>query len=253
MSGIAQKRKRDHGVLEAIEYRVDDKVMTGFLADGSRGSPAPGILVCHEAGGLDDRAKRCAESLADLGLVAFAMDMYGEPFSAEQALTRHEALMSTPGLMLKRASAALEWLRAHKNVDVSRVGVVGFCQGGAAALELARGGAPITVAVGFHPGFQKPAGTKPGRIAAKILMIIGNDDPVVPEEARRAFIEEMDASKADWQLHILGGVGHSFTNPAIDALAMPGFAYDPRAEQRAWSAMLQHLGECFQLPLQDPS
>jgi dienelactone hydrolase len=57
---------------------------------------------------------------------------------------------------------------------------------------------------------------------------------------------EMDAKGADWQLHVFGGVGHSYTNPRADALGRPGFAYDARAERRSWALAMALLDEVFE-------
>ena len=55
----------------------------------------------------------------------------------------------------------------------------------------------------------------------------------------------MTAAGIDWQLHLYDGVGHSFTNPGIDAWNLPGFAYDARADRRSWTAMLALFEEVF--------
>jgi len=109
----------------------------------------------------------------------------------------------------------------------------GFCLGEVVALELARDEAPIRCAVGFHPGLMRPRGSSTGRVSAKILMMIGDEDPIVTTDDRESFVREMKGAGADWQLHVFGGVGHSYTNREIDALAYPGFRYDARADRRA--------------------
>jgi dienelactone hydrolase len=68
-------------------------------------------------------------------------------------------------------------------------------------------------------------------------------DDVVPAEDRAAFAREMQNAGADWQLHIFGGVGHSYTNREIDAMSMPGFAYNERADRREWQLMLSLFDE----------
>ncbi len=226
-------------------YRHGGQEFTGLVADGSSGQRAPGVLVCHEAAGRETRAKRAAERLGELGLVALAMDMYGEQFPASEATDRHNALMAEPGLMAGRARAALDALAEHPSVDASNLAVVGFCQGGVVATELARQQAPIKAAVGFHPAFLRPAGSIDAPIAARVLMMVGDADPIVPDEDRKRFIDEMNRADADWQLHILGRVGHSYTNRAVDALGLPGFGYNAVAERRAWAMMTDFLGECF--------
>ncbi len=230
---------------QELTYTADGIPMTGILVDGSRGRPAPGVLVAHEAPGRDARMTDWAHKLAGCGYVALAMDLYGAPFSLEEAMPRHEAMMATPGLMLARADAALNALAAHPSVDSDRLAAIGFCQGGTVAAELARAGAPIGAAIGFHPGLQRAAGSLDAPIGAKLLMMVGDDDPVIPESHRAAFADEMRAKAADWQLHVFGGVGHTYTNPLIDALGRPGFAYDARAERRAWAMALDLLDEVF--------
>jgi dienelactone hydrolase len=151
--------------------------------------------------------------------------------------------MSDAAVLRRRAGTALDLLAGHSHCDSSRLAAIGFCLGGIVALELAREGAPLRCAIGFHPGLMRPSGSTTGAIDAKILMMIGEDDPVVPLEDRTSFVKEMKKSGADWQLHVFGGVGHSFTNPDIDALGFPGFNYNERANKRFWNLMLALFDE----------
>jgi dienelactone hydrolase len=228
-----------------LTYEHEGLVMRGYLADGSRETPSPGVIVAHEAPGLDDHIRGRAELLALEGYVALALDLYGGHFSLDEARKRNSEMMTTPGLMLGRTRAALSALAAQKTVDRGRLAAVGFCQGGIAALELARSRAPILAAIGLHPGLMRPAGSSEGPISAKVLMMVGDEDPVVPQEDRLGFADEMTLKGADWQLHLFGGVGHSFSNPAIDALGMPRFRYDATAASRAWTMTKMLLEEVF--------
>lgn len=232
--------------LVASTYEVDGVRLTGFLAVGASGGLAPGILVAHEAPGVTAHVKERARMLAERGYVAFALDMYGQiDLPTDEAREQSHRLMSDAGLMRRRARAALNLLASHPHCDATKLGAIGFCLGGIVALELARDRAPIRCAVGFHPGFMRPTGSATGPFAAKVLMMIGDDDPVVPTEDRTSFIREMKEVGADWQLHVFGGVGHSYTNPEIDARHIPGFAYNERADRRAWALMLSLFGEVF--------
>jgi dienelactone hydrolase len=64
---------------ETVEYKDGDTALKGFLAydDALRGK-RPGVILVHEWWGLNDYATRRAEMLAELGYVAFAVDMYGD-------------------------------------------------------------------------------------------------------------------------------------------------------------------------------
>ena len=227
---------------EMIEYTHLGVTLEGclFAAQDS----APGVLVAHEAPGINEHIKARAQALATAGYTAFALDMYGaQGFAFEEAIARHNELVSSPGLMRGRAEAAMELLMSHPKTDRSRIAAMGFCQGGMTALELARGGAPLRSVVGFHPGLSRPSGSLDGEIKAQVLMMVGDADPMIPPEDRQQFIEEMRTKDAAWSLHIFGGVGHTFTNPAADALNQEGFSYSSVADRRSWLMAMSFLEE----------
>src|SRR5687767_138981 len=140
--------------LQPISYAHDGQRLTGYLADGSGGRPSPGILVAHEGGGLSRHTKQRALRLAELGHVAFALDMYGEEDpSLERAKALGKALREDLPRLRGRVAAAFDILTGQPNVDRARLAAIGFCMGGAAMIELARTGAPLACLVGFHSGF----------------------------------------------------------------------------------------------------
>lgn len=238
--------------LEPITYACGDRSYTGYLAMPAGDGAVPGVLVVHEAGGLTDHAKGRAEMLADLGYAAFAMDVFGvvDP-PLEEARKMVMALRADRAEFRGRARAALDVLGAHAQVDAARLAGVGFCFGGTAVFELARVGAPILGAVGFHagldalaPGEGETAETAP--IRARVLALMGADDPIIAAPQRAAFADEMTAREADWELHLYGGVGHSFTNRDAANWGFDGFAYHAEADRRAWRAMRGFLGDVFE-------
>ena len=241
--------------LEPTGCRVNGNTYTGFLAGGSRAAPAPGVLVIHEGGGLTDHAKGRAAMSAELGYVAFAMDLFGpevespvpgrpETMAKAQAVVR--ALREDVAELRARCAAALEVLQAHPQVDPARLAAIGFCFGGAAAIELARSGAPLAAVAGFHAGVLPGSAADDRAIAAKLLLCHGEGDPVVPVRQIQDFTARLTAAGVDWQLHLYGGVGHSFANREIDAWNLPGFRYDEAADRRSWAALMQLLGEVFE-------
>jgi dienelactone hydrolase len=157
-----------------------------------------------------------------------------------------KALRDDRPLFRARLSAGLEVLTAQANADPGRLAGIGYCMGGAAIIELARMGAPLAAIVGFHSGFVPGSPEENAAVRGKLLLCHGTDDPVVTPVQRDAFLAEASAAGIDWQLHLYGGVGHSFTNPDIDALGLPGFAYDERADRRSWAAMLNLFEEALE-------
>jgi dienelactone hydrolase len=235
-------------MLQPLTYRIGAATYTGYLADGSAGRRVPGVLVAHEGGGfLTEHAKDRARKVAELGYVAFALDLFGDPRpTLEQARQMVQQLRNDLPTLRARATAALDLLRQQSNVDGSRLAAIGFCFGGTTVLELARSGADIACAIGFHAGLATTAPAQPGVIRGKVLVCQGADDPIVTAEHRSEFAAEMTRAGVDWQMHVYGGVGHSFTNPEIHRWNLPGFIYDERADRRSWLAMRALLDEAFQ-------
>ncbi len=138
----------------------------------------------------------------------------------------------------RRAGVAFDILKAQSRFDPSRLAAIGFYFGGTTVLELGRAGADVAAVVGFHAGLRTTApGDDAKNIKGKVLVCQGADDPIIRAEERAEFAAEMTAAKVDWQMHLYGGVGHSFTNRAIDAWKFEGFAYDETADRRSWAAM----------------
>src|SRR4051812_35305732 len=227
-----------------IEYRVDGKKFVGYLADGSNGRKTAGVLVAHEGGGMTGHPKERARMLAELGYVAFAMDTFGEPItSREQAMSVIGALSNDLATLRKRARTALDLLRSQPNVDPKRSAAIGFCFGGTTVLELARSGADVGCVVGFHSGLATIAPQDAKNIRCKVMVCLGLDDPIIPAEQRNAFVDEMRAGGADYQMLVYGNAGHSFTNREVDAMGIPGFAYDAATDRRSWRAMRNFFDE----------
>jgi Dienelactone hydrolase family len=66
-------------ISRSVEYKQDNTVLQGYLAyNDSKTGKRPGVLVVHEWWGLKDYVRSRVNKLAQLGYVAFALDMYGK-------------------------------------------------------------------------------------------------------------------------------------------------------------------------------
>jgi dienelactone hydrolase len=231
-----------------LAYEADGLAMRGQLFVPSAAKPVAGVLVFPEAFGLGEHAVGRARRLAEMGYAALACDLHGEGrvMDLESVTPVIRALREDPLRIRARAEPAWRALTARLEVDASRIAAIGFCFGGTMALELARGGADLHAAVGFHSGLGTVRPEDAKNIKARVLVCIGADDPGIPPEQRGAFETEMRAGKVAWEMHLYGGVVHSFTNPEADRMGRPEFArYDARADRVSWAAMSEVFGEVF--------
>ena len=234
---------------ENFEYKSAELTFRGYLADDETKQGArPGILVTHEAWGLDENPKIRAERLAKLGYVALAVDMVGDGKqfgSVEEGLQWSKNLSGDPKEVRSRIRAAFDALSNLPQVDKNRIAAIGYCFGGASVLELARSGAPVAAVVSFHGALQTKMPAEPGQVKAKVMSCTGADDEFIPHEHVHNFIHEMKKAGADFQVIVYGNTKHSFTNPKADERGLEQVAYNKSSDERSWAAMQSFFTETF--------
>jgi len=232
-----------------IEYKQGDAVLEGYLAwDDAATTKRPGVLVVHEWTGINPYIKQRVESLAKLGYVAFAADIYGKgvrPATQSDAAKIAGIYKNDRPLLRARVRAGLDELKKQKQVDTQRLAAIGYCFGGTTVLELARDGADVRGIVSFHGGLSTPIPQDARNIKAKVLALHGADDPFVKADEVAAFQEEMRNAKVDWQFVSYGNAVHSFTNPGAGNDNSKGAAYNEKADKRSWKALKYFLAEIF--------
>ena len=234
---------------EMVTYKHGGAMLEGYLAyDDAIKVRRPGVLIGHEWMGLNDYAKKRAEQLAQMGYVAFALDVYGKgqnPIDAEGAGKLSGFYTSDRTLLRGRANAGLKVLKNQPLVDPKKIAAIGYCFGGTTVLELARSGADVVGAVSFHGGLSTPNPADAKKIRGRVLVLHGADDPYVPDTEVAAFEDEMRKAKVDWELIKYSGAVHGFTNPSGGKDPSKGYAYNEKADKRSWAAMKQFFDEIF--------
>ncbi len=236
---------------ETVEYEADGLHMVSQLMfDNDASGRRPGVLVFPDIFGVSDHAKERAERLvSECGYVALACDIHGDAqvySDLEEVMAVMGPVRTDPARIRARARGGLEALLARPEVAPADIGAIGYCFGGTVALELARSGADIKAAVGFHSGLATKASQDAKAIKGKVLVCIGADDPGVPPDQRMAFEQEMREGGVDWRMSLYGGVVHSFTDRRADSRGMPEFArYDAQADRRSWREMRNLFDDVF--------
>lgn len=230
-----------------MAYRDRDTPLTGFFAyDETQEGQRPGILVVHGGAGLDDHAKQRALSIAELGFVAFACDMYGDGVSGDRQRIMACAmeLRADPEKLYGRARAGIDLLASNPHVD-GRLAAVGYCFGGMTVLQLARSGIELAGVVSIHGNLKTTRPAQCSQVKAKILVCHGALDPHVPMGDVAGFIEGMNSAAVDWQLIVYANAMHGFTHENASAYKVPGVAYHAQADARSSAAMELFFAELF--------
>jgi carboxymethylenebutenolidase len=223
----------------------DGNTLRGALALPGTSGVHSGVVVLHEAWGLNDDIRRICRRLAGEGYVAMAPDLYSHGSKA-RCLTR--VMMDTYS---GRASAAtlddIEATRAalaeRPEVDGDRIAIIGFCQGGGFALAFAVGGAVRAASVNY------------GAVPAKAGKLEGVC-PVVGSYGARDRIMGRLGDRLERHLTELGvphdvktypDVGHSFLGQHDSWLArLPNpmsLGYSEQEAEDAWTRIFAFFAE----------
>jgi dienelactone hydrolase len=227
--------------LEQVSYQDRATSLNGLLARPA-GLPRAAIVLYPTIVNANPAMERRARMLADAGFIVLIADFYGEPcpdFAAGGRLAG--ALRADAAAYRTRLSAAIMALRCAAP-DLPLI-ALGYCMGGQAALEMARHGENLVAAVSFHGLLATDLPAKPGAVKARLLVLHGDADPMVPRDQVAAFMAEMDHAGADWHLHAYAGVRHGFTDPGSDARDLDAVKYDASADRLSWAAMMAFLDE----------
>lgn len=220
--------------------------LPGYLALPEISGPWPGVLVLHEAFGLNDDIRRITDRVAQLGYLAVAPDLLAK--GRIRCLARlFLDVQRGGGESVERVGAVVDWVTERADCN-GKVGVIGFCIGGSVAFLLGcDGGVAVSAPnYGKSPSIDRLARSCP------VVASYGGRDRVFGKEAAKA-TARLSASGVQNDVKVYPSAGHSFMNQAGDhrmmkTLTRPimsvGFQKD--AAEDAWSRIEaffnRHLG-----------
>ena len=233
-----------------VELKQAGILLKGFIAwDDAVTERRPGVLLVHEWWGLDDHMRAQARRLAEAGYVAFALDLYGSGKVATHPADAEKFMLEASkdqAAIRARFDAALAALKTDPRVDASRIAALGYCFGGGVVLNMARQGHPdLDAVVSFHGTLGTETPAKKGAVHARVLVLHGTDDPMVPLDQVDALRKELEAAGATYAIVTYPGAKHAFTNPTADSHNLPALGYNAEADKRSWAALLALFKEMW--------
>jgi len=213
---------------EMITFPKGSGTNGGYLALPKGDGTHPAVVVVHEWWGISDWNKGQTDSLAALGYVALAVDLYG----GKVAKDNDEAHQLMSGLVEEDAVASLragaDYLRSRKDVRAQAIGTIGWCMGGKYAIRLAAADPGIRACVMYYGAPITDAAKIKGIQAAVLGNFGGEDQGPTPDQVKTF---ETALRKADKRVDfkIYPGAGHAFANTTN-----PFGTYKPDAAKDAW-------------------
>lgn len=209
-----------------------------FVARPSTPGAYPAVIMLHEFWGLTSEVAGKAQALADEGYIVVAPDVY----RGSSATTVPRAILQVagnPGSQIDTdLDATFAWLVAQPGVRADRIGVMGFCAGGANALRYSLGSSRLAATVVFYGQLV----TDPTRLKAlpgPVLGIFGEADTSIPLDTVRAFERGLKTAGVPAQISVYPGQPHAFLG-SIDDIRRGG------PQGQAWAELVSFLKDALQ-------
>src|SRR5690348_6160212 len=194
----------------------------------------PGVVVIHEAYGLNEHIRDVTRRFAAAGYAALAADLFTGRNRAV-CMTRYMAGMllgSVNRAGIDDLKATLSYLAKLPEVDARRLGAIGFCMGGGFAVAWACTDSRLKAIAPFY-------GTNPRPLSAvkRLCPVVGS----YPEKdftagAGRALDAAHTNAQIKHDVKIYPDARHSFFNDTRST-------YDKPAAQDSWQRTLKFFGE----------
>lgn len=214
--------------------RPDGQVVQGYLAEPAQAAGAPGIVVIQEWWGLNAQIKGVADRYAAAGYVALVPDLYRGKATVEAAEAEH--LMTH----LNFGDAAGQDVRGAAQYLKSRcpkVGVSGYCMGGALTLLAAVHVPEVDAAVVYY-GYPPLEYIDASKIRIPLLGHWAVDDAPFPIANVDKLEHKLREAGVDFEFHRYQAM-HAFANEtAVGAHRLPITEYKPEAAATAWDRTL---------------
>jgi carboxymethylenebutenolidase len=208
--------------LESIK-RPDGKDCPAYVARPS-GKPKAGVVVIQEWWGLNEQIQRTADRLADTGFIALVPDLYRGTVAANADEAQHHmGELDFADAATQDIRGCVQYLAREGH---AKVGVTGFCMGGALTILAAVFVPEATAAVCFY-GIPPADAVDPSKIRIPLQCHFAQHDDWCTPEAVAALETKLKAGGVDHEIFRYDAQ-HAFMNEQRPEV------YDEAAAKKAW-------------------
>jgi len=219
--------------------RPDGKSVNGYLAEPPTASKAPAMVVIQEWWGLNDQIRGVADKFAKAGYRALVPDLY----RGKTAVDAKEANHLMTGLNFGDAAGqdirgAVQYL---KKTGSAKVGVTGFCMGGALTVLSAVNVPEMDAGVIWY-GYPPLEYVDASKIKAPLLGHWATHDQAFAIGGVDKLEDKLRAAKVGFEFHRYDAK-HAFANETADSKGLEMLKYDPKAAEVAWKRTMDFLAQ----------
>jgi carboxymethylenebutenolidase len=211
--------------------RPDGNNSSGYLASPAAGDKAPGVVVIQEWWGLNDQIKGVADKLAAIGYRALVPDLYKGKLALDVAEAKH---MMTNLNFSDAATQDVRGATQHLKQSSAKVGVVGFCMGGALTV-LSAMYVPEANACSSWYGFPPEQAGDVRTIKVPLQLHLAEKDQSFAPEGARALEAKLKEGKVPFESYWYDA-GHAFFNEK-------GPNYNAECARLAWERTVSFFGK----------
>ena len=221
-----------------ISYkRPDGQSVDGYLSESAPGRGRPGIVVIQEWWGLNDQIKGVADNLAGAGYRALVPDLY----RGKVALQANEAEHLMNNLNFGEAAGqdvrgAVQHLKASGS---AKVGVTGFCMGGALTVLSAVNVPELDAAVVWY-GVPPLEYVDAPKIKIPLMGHWAIHDTAFPIAMADELEKKLRQAGVPFEFHRYDAI-HAFANETADSKNLSFLKYDAAAAELAWRRTMEFL------------
>ena len=224
-------------VAQMTQYLSEKRQLEGYLARPEGEGPFPGIVIIHEAFGLNENIKDITRRFAEQGYVALAVDLFaGRNHTICMFRFMGNLLLeSLHNDTLVDLKASLTFLSEQPGVDNERVGAVGYCMGGSFAIAWACTDDRLKAIAPYYAMNPRPL-----EAVARLCPVVGSypGSDFTTRNGQKLDIE-LERNNVPHNIKIYPGAKHSFFNDTSKN-------YDEDAARDSWGRVLaffkQQLG-----------
>jgi carboxymethylenebutenolidase len=222
-------------VAHMTSFQSGNRQRDGYLARPEGDGPFPGVVIIHEASGLNENIKDIARRFANEGYVALAVDLFAgrNPTVCMVRFLGAWLFNSLNNSAIHDLKASLTFLSQQPGVDESRLGAAGFCLGGGFVVCWACTDNRLKAIAPYYGTNPRPL-----KAVARLCPVVGSypGNDLTASSGRKLDVE-LDRYNVPHDIKIYPGAKHSFFNDTLKG------NYNEAAARDSWGRVLKFFSE----------